>query len=415
MKTARTGFAGMYYDGKSANAWPVRLFLQPTQMEMVFSDGHRVAWSYSAVKLSRAGSRGPIRMERKTVQNDSLPEALVIENPDFLQAAHEVAPNALGNLWNRPHQRRLRYLLLILALVIIPPFLFSLWVYGIPATTDYIAEHVPPEWEENLGQNYVHNLFKEPLKEPDEKTRKALDIITERLLKTVPNQPYHFHVYVHPADVVNAFALPGGTIVIFQGLINASETPEELAGVLAHEFQHVLKRHSTRAIIRSEAIHFLLLIVSGNSDSMTNVILEAGSVLEFLRFSRALETEADAEGMKMMLAAGVDPQGMVRMYEKLEKAHASESEEDDEKDPEKETPAKNSGGEPSGELDSEEDEDSLLPEWMKYLSTHPATQERVEKLKTMAEQSNQPVRPLLPDVDWKTLHRKATKQEGFSL
>ena len=90
--------------------------------------------------------------------------------------------------------------------------------------------------------------------------------------------------------------------MVFQGLINITETPEELAGVLAHEFQHVLKRHSTRGIIRSEAINLFATIISGNSDSMTNVILQAGGILEFLRYSRKLESQADAEGMKMMLA-----------------------------------------------------------------------------------------------------------------
>ena len=100
------------------------------------------------------------------------------------------------------------------------------------------------------------------------------------LLSAVPDQPYNFRIYVHPSKTVNALALPGGTIILFQGLINITDTPEELAGVMAHEFQHVLKRHSTRGIIRSEAINIFATVVSG--DSVMNVILQAGGLMEVL-------------------------------------------------------------------------------------------------------------------------------------
>ena len=245
--------------------------------------------------------------------------------------------------------------------------------------------------------------------------QKALDTISKRLLTAVPDQPYHFRIYVHPSKMVNAMALPGGTIIVFQGLINVTETPEELAGVLAHEFQHVLKRHSTRGIIRSEAINLFGLIISGNSDSIMSVILQAGGILEFLRFSRTLESHADAEGMKMMLAAQVDPQGMVRMFESLEREQQRQMESRN-KDKKKADPE-----EKSPEKDSEEDvpdgkrragEESSTPEWMKYLSTHPAGEDRVEVLKKMAEASTAKPRPLLPDFDWKSMHRK-TKDSKF--
>ena len=204
--------------------------------------------------------------------------------------------------------------------------------------TDAVADQIPTEWEEKLGQDYFQILFKESLKEPDPKVQKALDHIAKRLLTAVPDQPYHFRIYVHPSKMVNALALPGGTIIVFQGLINITETPEELAGVLAHEFQHVLKRHSTRGIIRSEAINIFATVVSG--DSMMNAILQAGGMMEFLRYSRTLESQADAEGMKMMLAAQVDPQGMVRMFEHLEREQHRQLEppEKDSKEDLKKTP-----------------------------------------------------------------------------
>jgi len=412
MNATPSEFSGTFYDGKSANKYPVKLRLTAQQLVLNFPDGHQIQWPYTSLQLSKTNSTGPVRLEHSTSNPDIIPEALVIENPDFLREAHRVAPGALGNVWNQPHKRSFRYVLMILALVVLPPLIFAIWVYAIPAMTNAVADRIPTTWEEKLGQDYFQTLFKKSIKEPDPQVRKALDAISKRLLTAVPDQPYHFRIHVHPSKMVNAMALPGGTIVVFQGLINATETPEELAGVLAHEFQHVLKRHSTRNIIRSEAINLFGMIISGNSDSMTSVILQAGSVLEHLRYSRQLETQADAEGMKMMLATHVDPRGMIRVFEKLEEEQHRQLE-----SMKKDKKSADSEKKDSAENDSKKTDKKgiTLPEWTSYLSTHPEGNDRVEVLKKLSEHSVQKPRPLLPGFDWKSMHRetKETKDSNF--
>jgi Zn-dependent protease with chaperone function len=414
MNATQSEFPGTFYDGKSANKYPVRLRLTSSRLDLIFPDGRQIYWLYPTLKLSKTGSTGPVRLERPASSPDIIPESVVIEAPGFLHEAHRVAPGALGSIWNQPHKRPLRYALMILALVFLPPLIFAIWVYAIPGMTNAVADRIPTEWEERLGQNYFKTLFKEPLKEPDPKTRKALDAISKRLLTAVPDQPYHFKIHVHPSKMVNAMALPGGTIVVFQGLINATETPEELAGVLAHEFQHVLKRHSTRSIIRSEAINLFVLIISGNSDSMTNVIIQAGGVLEHLRHSRELESQADAEGMKMVLATQIDPRGMVRVFEKLEDAQHRQLE-SGKKDKKKADSQEKKSAEKRSKEKEKKDSDQkgiTLPEWTKYLSTHPEGGDRVAVLKKMSEHPAQKPSPLLPGFDWKSMHRE-TKESGF--
>jgi len=415
MKATKPEFSGTFYDGKSANTYPVKLFLTKAQLELVFFDGRRVFWPYPTLKMSKTSAAGPVRLERSTSNPNAIPESLVIDDPHFLHEAHQMAPGALGNIWNQPHKRKLRYGLMLLALVIIPPFIFAVWVYAIPAMTNAVADKIPTEWEERLGQNYFQVLFKESLKEPDPEMQKVLDTISKRLLSAVPDQPYHFRIYVHPSKMVNALALPGGTIIVFQGLINVTETPEELAGVLAHEFQHVLKRHSTRGIIRSEAINIFATVISG--DSMMNVILQAGGVLEHLRYSRKLESQADAEGMKMMLAAQVDPQGMVRMFEQLEREQHRQQE-SLKKDKKKTGSEEKDFVESDSEEKDKEEKDSdkivvTLQEWTKYFSTHPAGEDRVETLKKMAEASTAKTRPLLPDFDWKSMHQETKESDSI--
>ncbi len=416
MKATKPEFSGTFYDGRSANTYPVKLLLTKAQVELLFPDGRRVFWPYSKLQMTKTSTAGPVRLERPTSNEEAVPESVVIEDPDFLHEAHRLAPGALGTIWNQPHKRKLRYVLMILACITVPPFIFALWVYGIPAMTNLIADQVPTEWEEKLGQDYFQAIFKESIKEPDPQVRKALDAISERLLTAAPGQPYHFRIYVHPSKLVNAMALPGGTIIVFQGLINITETPEELAGVLAHEFQHVLKRHSTRGIIRSEAINIFATVVSG--DSMMNVILQAGGMMEFLRYSRKLESQADAEGMKMVLAARVDPRGMIRIFEKFEEEQhrQQKSREPDPKegDSQKKAPDKDfRNNTPNGK--NEDSEDSKIQEWAKYFSTHPAGEDRVKVLTQLSKRSDQKPKPLLPDFDWKTMYRetKDSKGSGF--
>lgn len=386
-------FEGFYYDGESPTRHPVKLRLNPQHLHLIFPDKPLLSWPYSGLRMTRTGSDGPIRLERFISKNEVTPRSVVVEDPEFLAEAHRVAPGALGSFLAPPQRRNLRRALIVLALVLIPPMFYGIWKFGLPVLSDTFADNIPVAWEEKLGETVYESMFQPPLKEPPPELREALDAITKRLLTAVPNQPYQFHIYVHPGKMVNALALPGGTVVVFQGLINATETPEELAGVLAHEYQHVLLKHSTRGIIRQVAVTIVLAAMLGDSNSALAAILETAGQLEALHFNRHMETEADKEGMKMVLASGIDPQAMVRIFKKLE-----------------EEELRMLG------LDKKNGEDGgkEVPGWMRLLSTHPAGKDRVAMLTRMAEDSPPNIRPLLPDVEWQRMHRKAKKAEfGF--
>ncbi len=384
MKPPTHEFAGFYYDGKSANRYLVRVRLSPQHLHLVFPDNPLISWPYSGLRMTRTGSDGPIRLERILSKTDLTLPSVVIEDPDFLAAAHDVAPGALGSYLAPPQRRNLRRTLIVLALVLIPPLFFGIWKFGLPVISDTFAGNIPVKWEEKLGEKVYESMFQPPLKEPPPEVRKALDAISQRLLTAVPDQPYTFHIYVHPGNMVNALALPGGTVVVFQGLINATETPEELAGVLAHEYQHVLLRHSTRGIIRQVALTIVLAAILGDSNSALAAILETAGQLESLRYNRGMESQADEEGMKMVLASGVDPKGMVRIFKKLEEEELRML-----------GLEKAEGGEGGKEV----------PDWMRLLSTHPAGKDRVALLTQMAEAAPPNARPLLPDMEWQSLHR----------
>ncbi len=287
-----------------------------------------------------------------------------------------------------------RHVLLALAALVIPLFLYGLWKVVIPQLSDRVAMQVPVFWEEKLGLTVLENLPKTLAPTPDPEKEKALQVIVDRLLTAHPSQPYDIRIYISPFQMVNAVALPGGHIIVFQGLLNIADSPEELAGVLAHEIQHVLLRHSTRDIIRALTSQILLTLMLGDMNGSMEVALDVAGELDGLRHSRNMEREADRHGMEMILSAGIDPNGMVSMFEKLG--------EQEKLLPQGEKP------ETSG---PEEDPSS----WTEYLSTHPAGNDRVDQLKKQVAMSDKKsYTPLLPNLNWNaTVHRgKPPKPSG---
>jgi predicted Zn-dependent protease len=177
-----------------------------------------------------------------------------------------------------------------------------------------------------------------------------------------PRSPYDFSLAVVRDSSVNAFAAPGGFIVVTSGLLRAVRTPEELAGVLAHEIQHVTRRHSTRAIIREMPLRFMLSAVFGGS-GLESAASVAGS-LGALSYRRADEVEADVGGLKLLQAAQIDPAGMIAFLRTLETRHRS------------------------------------TPRLVSYLSSHPRTADRVAALEARAEQGRYTSEPLLDSASW---------------
>jgi predicted Zn-dependent protease len=123
---------------------------------------------------------------------------------------------------------------------------------------------------------------------------------------------YRYRFHVAKNDVVNAFAVPGGIIVVHSGLIDATRRPEELAGVLAHEVQHVEQRHSLEAIVKDLGLRGLWALVTG--DLGGGLVGHAALELTSLNFSRDAEKEADAKGFDALVEAGIDPSGMADFF-----------------------------------------------------------------------------------------------------
>ena len=148
--------------------------------------------------------------------------------------------------------------------------------------------------------------------------------IVERLVKTLPPQPFNFKAAVILHNSLNAFAVPGGYVYVFTGLIMNLEKEEDLAGVLAHELAHVTQHHVASRLERAQFVtlgSLLLAIagvaVGGSSGGAIAVGALGAGQSAMLNYSRIDETEADQIGLQYLVAAGYPPQGMVDGFKVL--------------------------------------------------------------------------------------------------
>lgn len=346
---------GGYLDGRTAQRRPAAVRPAADGLHITLDDGTVFSWPYSEVRQAQGAYRGQeIRLER-----GGTGEALAISDADFLTALNEAASRA-----GRRFQPRLRasawlvYTLVAGTAAIVITAVLYLW--GIPALADRVAARVPARWEAQLGQSVMEDLHRQAEWCGDPKLT-ALDEITETLTKSWTPSPYTFHVTVAGDPMINALAAPGGYIVVFRGLLEKTRAPEELAGVLAHEIQHVFHRDSTKGLIREMSLRTLLNVATGGAGTTP---LAAASVLARLRYSREAEAAADRDGMRMILAAHLDPQGMIRIFQTL-KQEAGQS-----------------------------------PRALEYLSTHPDIDSRIAELERLAREATYTPVPLLPGVPW---------------
>jgi predicted Zn-dependent protease len=156
-----------------------------------------------------------------------------------------------------------------------------------------------------------------------------IDRLGQRILSTMGPQPFDYRFFVIQDDQLNAFAVPGGSIFFFTGLIEKAKTTSEIAGVLGHEIVHVKGHHMARQS-GPDAISLLGLLGaflltrtgSGSGGQAAGAVGQAIAATRQIAYSRQLEMEADTLGVRYMAAAGYDPKGSVGFLRILDQERA---------------------------------------------------------------------------------------------
>lgn len=149
----------------------------------------------------------------------------------------------------------------------------------------------------------------------------ALQAMVDRMSPEAAIEGMDFRVHVVDSKTVNAFALPGGTMVVYTGLIQNAENGEQVAAVLAHEMSHATLRHGLQRIARSMGIWAGVSMLIGDVGGLMGAGADLFQMATINSYSRGQETEADVEGIRMLHESGIDPSGMSEFFEVLQHEH----------------------------------------------------------------------------------------------
>ena len=185
-----------------------------------------------------------------------------------------------------------------------------------------LVARVPVEWEQELGDSVMADLKESETFVEDAKLQTNLVRAVAPLLRTVPTNALGFKFYLLKSPQPNAFALPGGHVVVTTSLLELADRPEEIAGVVAHELAHVTKKHGLRKILSSAGPYILGRIFMRGNRGLMGVLAGSSQVLVYQSFSQEYELEADDAGWQLLVAARIDPRGLADMLKKLEAEEA---------------------------------------------------------------------------------------------
>ena len=314
-------------------------------------------------------SAGGINHDQLVVQwgSASGTRALYLKTPELITAFRAAAPTELTQDLEataaRVRQVRSRQRTLwAITFGVFGAMAVILW-FGSDLLVDFAVSRIPVEWEQKLGQAAYQDFLLRQTVLKEGAAVAAVQEITHRLTERIPENPYKFEIAVVKSDVVNAFALPGGYVVVFTGLLTESESGEEVAGVLSHELNHVALRHGLDRVVKQIGLMAVVTIILGDQQGLIGLMKELGVELLTLKFGRQEETEADLSGLRLLHRAKIDPAGMIRFFERL----------------------------------SEKDKEPV-----EILSTHPMSESRAARLK--AELAGLPKQMPEPfEFDWKTV------------
>lgn len=199
-------------------------------------------------------------------------------------------------------------------------FVVVLYWYIIPLFAEKAASGIPLETEISIGSSVYETVMSQYVVN-DTLTGKVNDFLQSVDFKTT----YPVNVTVVNDKQSNAFALPGGHIIIFSGIIAKMKTKEELAALLAHETAHIQYRHSLKSTFRSLSRYLFISLLFNDVNGVAAIIADNSNMLMNLTYSRELEIEADKKGMMVLAANGISLRGFTDLFQLLNN-HAENAE-----------------------------------------------------------------------------------------
>lgn len=305
-------FPANYFDRARGEACAAEVRVQPGFLSVFLKKlpaGQTLEWTLADLTSAREHADGSV-----ILQNGR--QFLEIHAPGFRAAFERSFPkNRLFRQQGFFDKIGAMGCLAAILLVLLPLLGSYFWV--LPGLADRAAGRISPDMERKIGDSWFAALT----------ANQNVDTARTRLVQQFYDSlgfggDYQIRVTVVNEPVINAYAVPGGQIVVFDSILRLMDAPEQLAGLLAHEVSHVHLKHSTRAIFRELGNSLFFSLLLGDLGEVSGIVAQQADQLAGLSYSRELEFEADDNGLKLLEKSRIPPQGMPTLFRKMEAALA---------------------------------------------------------------------------------------------
>lgn len=301
---------GHFYTGSDSGSRPARLMFAAGRLQLETGSDSRELRTSEVTLTPRVGN---------TSRYLYLPDDGVFETTENDQV-DALASQLQQGLAARLMHRLEKNLALILVAALVTALTTALvFIHGIPALSALAARAIPSELADQMSQETLQHLDEfllSPSTLPAER-QQSLQAHFAPLLASEPD--YEFQVLFRAGTRMgaNAFALPDGTIVFTDELVELARHPDELSAVLAHEMGHVVANHGLRGVVQSSLVGWMIVLMTGDLSAASDMVVVAPAVLMSLSYSRGMEREADRYALDLMLAEHLDPMHFSNLMRRL--------------------------------------------------------------------------------------------------
>ncbi len=372
-------FPARYSDGRTAAAIPADAVLGAKGVQISDANGGKQSWPYAALRSGVGLSAKSHDVLLRPAQHAST--TLHVEDPVFAAKLLARAPHLGAGRERWGNVARL-----------LPIPMLMLGAYAAVAMFDLhpaqsIAKLLPERSRALLGQQVITQMTRGKRVCDTAGSRAAMDRLIDRLaMAGFPKRP---NVRIVDWDLVNAFAAPGGQVIVTRALIQKAASPDEVAGVLAHEIGHTIELHPEAGLVRGIGLMAAAqMIFTGSPGTLGN----AGIFIAQMDYTRASEREADEQAIRLLKGSGIALKGLTDFFERMR------GQEPESKTKPPSTPPSNpTGADQKPDVEKKRVQPSVV---FDIFRSHPATSERVARMK---QEPAYPATPALDAADWQAL------------
>lgn len=359
-------YTAIYYDGQTSQPHEAKIEVFGNSLSIYYAE-KKVVWTISEIEYGSFSGKGKAMLQYGVFPHQYLEYANESSLAKTL-AGYLPKPKTGLEIVAKEYNAIVKGALIGIA--IFSAIAAIIYFVLLPGLASYIAGKIPVSAEIALGEKFYEGFIGNS--EIDVEKTKFLNDFGKKI-DFETKYPLKFTVVKDKQ--VNAFALPGGNVVVFSGILEKIKSAEELVALLSHEVTHVKERHSLKGLARSLAGSLLISAIFGDTGSIGNILANQADDIYQLGFSRDMEREADIEGLQIMYHNHIDRQGMLHLMERLQ----------------------------------EEEKKQGNGKMLAYLNSHPMTEERINYIQENSKGKTGAKNKDL-DIIWKQMQNIANKE-----